>query len=97
LANLYESGNTITLTCEFKDIYGNLIDPGIVSLIFYDSKYKQLSEVILNNDNRISLGNYTYDYHSDPAKEETVIYEWKGELSGRKILNRKKFRTKFML
>lgn len=95
MRNAYLTGNTIRLTGEFFDQEEVPIDVQLVKVIIYDYKYTKLSETILNSSNKISTGNYVYDY-TVATSGTKIIYEFYGELNGIPALNRGQFVTKFI-
>lgn len=92
----YQSGNTVRLIAKFKDYDGVLIDPDLVRVIFYDSKYKETGSVTLSNLNRLSLGEYYYDYTIPMSLNGFSYYEWYSEINGKVSIKRDSISSKFI-
>ena len=93
--NVYLTGNTIRLFAEFRDLDGQLVDIMFPKLTIYNSKYKNILEVNLNDDNKISTGKYFYDFKTS-LEPKRIIYEFSGELDGTPTLDRNSFVTRFI-
>ena len=93
--NAYLSGNTVRLIAEFKDFDGILTDVMFPKVTIYDYRYNKISEILLNEDNKLDVGKYFYDFVTD-SKPKRIIYEFSGELDGSPTLDRHSFVTIFM-
>lgn len=96
LSKVYHAGNTVRLQCIFEDFDGIRVDPDVVKISFYDSKYNKLDEVILGTSNQTDVGVYFYHFVTDNEEEKRYVYEWYGELNGLPSLKRSSFRTVFI-
>lgn len=94
--NAYQSGNRVKLSAKFVNDEGVPTDPAIVKLIIMNYKYEILNEYVIGDANKISTGEYYFDYVTNRGKNETINYEWWGEMDGTPTLFRKSFITKFM-
>lgn len=83
----YQSGNTVRLKAEFKDWNGNNIDPDVIKLIIYDSRYQKLQEIEVPASNKVNVGMYFYDYVFEAG---LFIYEWLATIGGTPSLIRKR-------
>ncbi|MFZ7103346.1 MAG: hypothetical protein ACOWWO_11925 [Peptococcaceae bacterium] len=90
----YQTGNTVRLQCTFKNFDNIAVDPDSVKVVFYNDKYEKFEEFILNSANRISTGNYFFDYIAD--EEKNVYYEWYAEIEGTPFLKRSKLSFRFV-
>lgn len=90
------TGNTVRLTCSFKDFKGEFTDPTTVKFIIYDNKYNIMSETILSDGNRESIGSYFYDYTTE-SERGTWYFEFYGEISGNPAVQRGTIRTSFIM
>ncbi|PLR99661.1 hypothetical protein [Bacillus sp. T33-2] len=90
----YPTGTTVTLRCTFKNEEGQSVDPTVVKLIIYNHKY-EITETI-NVTTKKEVGEYYHRYVT-PAKSQTIIYEWNGEIDGLPSVERNSFLTKFMV
>lgn len=86
------AGNTITLSCMFKNPDGVISNPDIVKIRFYNYKYDLLDEFILGESNRRLSGEY-YFYYTTPNESKNFCYEWYSEYAGKPILTRDLFKT----
>jgi len=93
--NTYPYGSTVRLQCSFFDFNGEKIDPTIVRIIIYTSRYEQLLSETVGGANRTDIGVYHYDYTTE-KKDQRLYYEWYGEIDGKPSLKRGSFMTKFM-
>jgi hypothetical protein len=94
--NVYQSGNRVKLSVKFENDEGVLTDPAIVKLIIYNYKYEIIDQHTIGDANRLNAGEYFYDYVTDKSKNETIFYEWYGEIDGTPTLCRNSFMTKFI-
>lgn len=93
--NTYQYGTTIRFEANFYDFDGNPMNPDIVKVVVYDQKYNQIFTQMLDVNNQTGVGQYFYDYVTDP-KEQKLYYEWYGEINSKPTLKRGTFMTKFM-
>lgn len=93
--NTYQYGNTVRFEVKFYNFNGEPIDPNVIRVIIYNSKYQQLSSDSVGMNNRVNIGEYFYDYTTD-KKEQKLYYEWYGEIDGKPSLKRGQFMTKFI-
>lgn len=93
--NTYQYGNTIRFECKFHNFEGQMVDPNVIKVIIYNSKYEQIHTTVIGLANKISVGEYFYDYTTD-KKEQKLYYEWYGEIDGKPSLKRGTFMTKFI-
>lgn len=91
--NVYQYGNTIRLECIFRDFDDKKIDPNLVKLIIYNSKYEIVFQT--NTVVKKDIGEYFFDYTTE-NKEQKLFYEWYGEIDGKPSLSRGQFMTKFI-
>lgn len=91
---MFQTGNTIRLTCSFFGFDGKPANPQIVRVIIYDVLYKKIKEVTLTETNKIKDGEYYFDYI--PTKEGRVYYEWYGEIAGNPSIKRGTIEAKFI-
>lgn len=91
--DVYQSGNTIRLTCEFFDFDGLKKDPQIIKVKIYDYKYNVISEI--TNVERIDIGKYYLDYIAE-GENKKHYYEWYAEIDGTPSLKRSSFTTRFV-
>lgn len=92
----FQAGTTVRLQCIFEDFDGVKINPTIVRITFYDTKYNKLQEYNLNTGNSISTGIYIYNFITSSEEERRYVYEWYGEIDGLPSLKRSSFRTIFI-
>lgn len=95
MVNTYQYGNTVRFDGSFFDFDGIQVDPDIVKLIVYNSKYEILHESIMGVDNKRNIGEYFYDYVTE-NKKQTIYYEWYGEINGKPSIKRGQFVTTFI-
>lgn len=93
--NTYQYGNTVRLDCVFYDFNSERINPDLVKIIVYNSRYEILTEEVMKAVNQRSVGEYFYDYITE-GKKMTVYYEWYGEMNGKPSLKRGSFVTNFI-
>lgn len=93
---VYQSGQTVRLSCEFNNFKGEPVDPEIVKVIIYDEKYNKITDYSLGANSKTDVGKYFFDYKTDPNKEQRVYYEWYGEINGNPALKRSSFRTNWI-
>ena len=93
--NSYQYGNTVRIDCSFYDFNNQKIDPDLVKVIVYNTRYEVLLEEIINTNNRKDIGEYFFDYVTE-NKKQTIYYEWYGEINGKPSLKRGEFTTKFV-
>lgn len=93
--NTYQYGNTVRLECKFFNFGGQPVDPTLIKVVIYNSKYEQISSINLTVSNRLDIGDYFYDYTTE-KKEQKLYYEWYGEIDGKPSLKRGTFMTKFI-
>ena len=92
-------GDTIFLTCEFRNKSNILADPSNITLKLYTNSTKQFgSTIYVTSANRISLGYYEVPYlvQSDTERHSnntTFTYEFSGLLDGLVITSRKEFKA----
>lgn len=94
--DIYLTGNTVRLTGTFKDINGNPKDPTLIKIIFYNHRYEKTDEISIGESSRLGVGEYFYDYKT-PNQEQRIYYEWYGEIEGNPAIQRKGFRTQFII
>jgi hypothetical protein len=94
----YKSGDTIRLLCTFKDFADQLTDPSLINVKIYDQKYVVIETISVPlSSNKISVGNYFYDYTIPSAYiGQTLYYEWYAEIGGLPSLNRNSFQVVFI-
>jgi len=78
----YYAGDTVRIIFSFFDYGNELVDPTIVKVLFYNSKFVKIGEAVMGADNKISTGNYYYDYTSSSSYRDTLYYETYGEVNG---------------
>ena len=93
--NIYQYGDTIRFECVFYNFEGEKVDPQLIKVVIYDQKYKVLKTEVLTSVNKKTIGEYFYDYTTQP-KEQKLYYEWYGEIDGTPSLRRGSFMTKFI-
>lgn len=92
---IYLCGSTVRLVGEFFDFENNPTDITLPKVIIYDYRYNKVSEITLDNNNKLGVGIYFYDFVTDMV-EKTLIYEFYGELNGSPALDRNSFTSKFI-
>lgn len=93
--NVYQSGNTVRLTCEFYDFDNEIKDPNIIKIKLYDNKFNVTDEIL--NIQRVDTGRYYYDYITDvDSANKKHYYEWYAEIDGVPSLKRSSFMTRFI-
>ena len=95
MSNAYQFGNTVRLDCVFYGFDGERINPDLVKLILYNSRYEILKEEFMKTENQRNIGEYFYDYITED-KRQTLYYEWYGEMNGKPSLKRGSFITNFI-
>lgn len=94
--NTYFAGGSVRLKGTFVDYDDVRFDPTLVKVIMYDEDYVLLEEFTLTETNKITTGEYFYDYTIDSADtSKRFVYEWYGELDTVPYVNRGSFMTKF--
>lgn len=94
--NIYLTGNTVRLKAVFRGDDGELKDPEMVRVIFYNYRYEKIEEFSLGDSHRVGVGEYVYDYvNSD--EEKRIYYEFNGEIAGNPAIQRDGFVTKFII
>ena len=83
---MVERGNTVRLTAQFKDWDEVAVDPTLIKLIIYDSKYTKLNEYIVGVATKLTTGSYYYDYVTTVVAD--FVYEWYAEIDGLPSLKR---------
>lgn len=77
---VYQTGNTLIITCVFKDINGNNVNPTEVKAIFYELQnfqYTKLEERTLTPSGE--LGVYSTMYSIPEGKDpKKMVVEFKG-------------------
>jgi hypothetical protein len=96
MENAYQTGNTIRLTCIFRDFDGVLRNPNLVKVKIYDQTYKVIQEESLGLANNTADGEYFYDYTIPLDARGKMYYEWYGEISGNPSLKRDSFKVTFI-
>lgn len=94
----YLAGDTIRLTCEFKDFSGVLADPSTINVKIYDETQKVVNTYTIDPiANKLETGKYFYDY-TIPMDfvGKKVEYEWNAVISGVVSLNRSSFDVVFI-
>lgn len=90
----YQFGNTIRFEAQFFDFDGMPVDPEMIRLKIYNSKY-----VVVHDEPAAKVqgitGKYYYDYETEP-KEQRLYYEWYAEIGGKPSLERDEFVTRFL-
>ena len=94
-ANVYQYGNTVRFECTFYEFDGEKVNPDLIKITLYDIRRNEIYFESLGMDNQKSLGEYFYDYTTEP-KEQKLFYEWYGEINGKPSLKRGEFMTKFI-
>lgn len=93
LDRIYQTGNTVRLTCEFFDFNGEKAVPQIVKVKLYDERYNVKSEI--TNIQEESAGKYFLDYVTEDEGAK-IYYEWYAEIDGTPSLKRASFTTRFV-
>ncbi|AYP68273.1 hypothetical protein PQE75_gp206 [Bacillus phage vB_BcoS-136] len=93
--NIYQYGDTVRLSCLFRNFDGEKVSPSLVKVIIYNSKYEIIKQEILGLSNMFDVGEYFYDYTTE-NKEQKLYYEWYAEIDGTPSLKRGQFITKFI-
>ena len=93
--NTYQYGNTVRFDCIFYDFNNEKINPDLIKIIIYNSRYEILHEELMSTNNQKNIGEYFYDYVTE-EKKQTLYYEWYGEINGKPSLKRGEFQTKFI-
>jgi hypothetical protein len=88
-------GDTIRLQVQFKTFTGDLVDPEGISLTIYDNARNVLETIPITNENKESIGKYTYDY-TPPLELDEFIFEFKGVYNNKPIVARDKVEIKFV-
>lgn len=96
MENVYLTGNTVRLIGTFKDNSGNLKDPNLIKVIFYNYRYEKIDEYSVGIDNKLGTGEYFFDYKT-PSQEMKIYYEFYGEIAGNPAIQRSSFQTKFII
>jgi hypothetical protein len=96
MENTYLTGNTVRLTATFKDNGGQLKDPNLIKVIFYNYRFEKIEEFVLGSANKVSIGQYFFDY-TTPRDEMKIYYEFYGEIAGNPAIQRNGFKTKFII
>lgn len=96
ITKTYQTGNTIRFKCQFTDFEGEKVDPNLVKIIFYDYKYNQMENFMLGDGNKISEGEYYFDYILPSRNNQQIYYEWYAEIGGKPALKRDTFMVKFI-
>jgi hypothetical protein len=81
-----QMGNTVRLTAQFSDWDGNPVDPALIKVKFYDTRFKLLEEHSVGAANKLDVGSYYFDYV--PQVPDTIYYEWYAEIDGLPSLKR---------
>ena len=79
----YNSGDTVRLKFIIEDFEGELVDPSIIIIKFYDSRYTFMSEVTLDAGNKVSKGIYDYDYESEETRTGDILYKIFATIEGK--------------
>lgn len=95
MINSYQYGNTVRLECKFYDFENELVNPEIIKIIIYNSKYEVILNEFLNTNNSKGVGEYFYDYVTE-KKEQKLYYEWFAEINGKPSIMRSQFITRFI-
>jgi hypothetical protein len=90
-----QAGNTVRLLCKFYDTNGDLVNPSLVKIIFYDYMYKKEFEQTLDAKYRIDTGTYFFDFRTE-YEEKRYIYEFNGTIAGYPSVKRADFKTVFI-
>lgn len=93
--NSYQYGNTVRFDCVFYDFDGVRIDPEVVKIVVYNSRYEVLLEEMMTTNNKKDTGEYFYDYITE-SKKQNIFYEWYGEINGKPSLKRGQITTNFI-
>lgn len=93
LDRIYQTGNTVRLTCQFHDFNGETAEPQIVKLKLYDDHYKVTTE--FTGIQQIEPGVYYFDYTTEEESAK-IYYEWYAEIDGTPSLKRSSFTTRFI-
>jgi hypothetical protein len=97
MENTYQAGNTIRLTCTFKDFDGTVKkDPDLIKVKIYDQKYSILHEYIVTITNKTGVGDYFWDYTIPLDVRGKLYYEWYGEIAGSASLHRQSIKVVFV-
>ena len=91
---MFQTGNTIRLTCSFFGFDGKAVNPQIVRVIIYDVLYRKINEYTLDVTNKLRVGDYYFDYV--PTKAGKIFYEWYGEIVGKPAIKRESLEVKFV-
>lgn len=86
-------GNTVRLSCDFKDFSGVLTSPSTVVLKVYDKRHVQVGNSISLSP--ISTGHYEYDYPI-PTGYTTLFAEFSGTISGKPIIGRERINVEWV-
>lgn len=93
--NKYQAGTTVRIECTFFDFNGEKVDPEFIKLIIYNYKYEIINTINININNKISTGQYYYDYITSKEQQQ-LCYEWYGEINDLPSLKRGQFTTSFI-
>lgn len=100
MANIYETGNTITLKASFKDSLGNAKDPDTFPTVtIYDNKFAMVgTPITLTEDSKKGIGEYEFNYTIPVGNvQQLYFYEFKGIVGGTVGLNRGQFLARFFV
>jgi hypothetical protein len=94
----YKSGDTIEFTCIFNNFDGSKIDPDFIKFIVYDKLYNKIEEFNISKNPGDEVGYYSFQYTipENLKNKQILIYEWNGEIEGKKSLERDRFITSFI-
>lgn len=85
----YQQNNTIRFTANFKDWDNVDVDPALIKFILYDSRYNKLDEYSIGQANKLSVGNYYFDFVANDVGN--FVYEWYSEIGGTPSVKRARF------
>lgn len=94
---IYQSGNTVRLTCTFKNFDGTLLDPDSLKVIIYDQKYTVIQTI--TNVVKESTGVYHVDYITPSnvnSFNQKYYYEWNSLIGGFPAIKRQLLVTHFV-
>lgn len=90
------NNDTVRIQSSFYSFDNALTDPDVVKLKIYTSGQALVDEFILNESNKMTMGQYEYYYTVDRDRTgSTFFYEMYGELDGHPIVDREKVKVVF--
>lgn len=98
VSKIYLAGSTVKLSATFYNYDNQLVNPDFVKLIFYNHKFEIEQEIVIDSNNRISIGKYEYDYTTDfTTGNDRITFEWNADIGGKISIIRDEIHTSFIV